>query len=191
VPTAPDLLSVGERKQPDPREAQGITLLTGAMAVALWVVLGGGNPLVALMVTLCTANLGVAVIPLALRIPARWYRVAEGERWLHLALGVPAFGWLLDRSGWNRKVALPMRRLTISKANLPRLLVNIHAAEGAHAIAFVPHVVLAGLAYATGHAWGVLWILLPGMVLHLYPVMLQRWMTLRVAPLVRRSGGRD
>lgn len=133
-----------------------------------------------------TANLGVAAIPIALRVPERWYRVPRGERFLHLLLGVPAFAWLLDRSGWNRNVALPMRQYKITKAGLPLLLENIHAAEGAHAIAFIPHLALTLFALATGHAWGALWLLVPGVVLHLYPALLQRWMTLRVAPLLRR-----
>ena len=169
------------------REAGGVTLLMGGLAAMLWLVFGPDNPLVALLVTFCTANLGLAVIPLALRIPERWYAVPPAERFLHLALGVPLFGWLLDRSGWNRTVALPMRNLKITRFSLSRLLLTIHGAEGAHAIAFVPHVALALLAYTTDHRWGALWILLPGILLHLYPVLLQRWMTLRVAPLLRRS----
>jgi hypothetical protein len=177
-----------EPKPVDIAGARQTAIWMGGLAAVLWFFLGPDNPLVALLVTFCTANLGLAVIPLALRIPQRWYRVPQGERLLHLLLGVPVFGWLLDRSGWNRHVALPMRQLTISKAALPRLLTNIHAAEGAHAIAFIPHMVLAGLALATGHEAGALWILVPGIILHLYPVLLQRWMTLRVAPLLRRSG---
>jgi hypothetical protein len=166
--------------------ARRIAWSIGAVAAVMWLVLGPDNPLVALMVTGSTANLGLAVIPLALRVPVRWYRVPSWERVLHLMLGVPVFGWLLDHSGWNRTVALPMRQLKISKTTLPRLLENIHAAEGAHAIAFIPHLALATLALATGHEAGALWILLPGIVLHFYPVLLQRWMTLRVARLVRR-----
>jgi hypothetical protein len=166
-------------------------LVTWAMAglvIVLWFGPGPDSPLYGLVVTGWTLNLGLVVAPLALRLPERWFRVPARERVLHRTLGVAAFGWLLDNSGWNRTVALPMRQLKITRANLPRLLVNIHAAEGVHAIAFVPHVVLAALALATGHRPGALWILLPGIVVHLYPVLLQRWMTLRVVPLLRRAG---
>ena len=180
--------SVNEASSPvDLRGARHTAYVMGGLAAVLWAVMGPDNPLVGAAVTFGTANLGLAVVPLALRLPEGSYRVPPGERFLHLALGVPAFGWLLDKSGWNRKVALPMRNLKVGKASLQRLLVNIHAAEGAHAIAFLPHVALALLAYATGHVPGALWILMPGVILHLYPVLLQRWMTLRVAPLVRRS----
>lgn len=180
----------GPTRQPepiDPRAAGRTALGMGGLAALLWFFMGPDNPLVSPVVLFGTANLGLAAIPWALRVPRRWYHVPRGERLLHLLLGVPVFGWLLDVSGWNRKFALPMRQLKITRAALPRLLVNIHAAEGAHAIGFVPHVALAGLALATGHAPGALWILLPGIVLHFYPVLLQRWMTLRVAPLLCRA----
>jgi len=89
--------------------ARRTALAMGGLAALLWLLLGPDNPLVALMVTLCTANVGLAAIPLALRIPGRWYHVPRSERLLHMLLGVPAFGWMLERSGWNRIVALPMR----------------------------------------------------------------------------------
>jgi hypothetical protein len=178
--------SNNHEKPVDVLAARRTTLAMGSLAVLLWFVLGPDNPFVPLTVTFCTANLGLAAIPLALRIPARWYYVPRGERLLHLLLGVPAFGWLLDRSGWNRTVALPMRQLKVAKGSLPRLLKNIHASEGAHAIAFIPHAALALLALATGHTWGALWLLLPGIVVHINPVLLQRWKKLRVAPLLRR-----
>ncbi|MBO9518304.1 MAG: hypothetical protein J7493_09570 [Porphyrobacter sp.] len=178
--------SNSQGKPVDMLAARNTCLSLGVVAAVMWLILGPNNPLVALTVTGSTANLGLAAIPLALRVPARWYHVPQWERQLHLLLGVPVFGWLLDHSGWNRTVALPMRQLKITKTTLPRLLENIHAAEGAHAIAFVPHAALAMLALATGYVAGALWLLLPGIILHFYPVMLQRWMTLRVAPLLRR-----
>jgi hypothetical protein len=48
--------------------------------------------------------------------------------------------------------------------------------------------VTAALAVLTGHAWGALWILLPGVVVHLYPVLLQRSIMLRLQPLLDKSG---
>jgi hypothetical protein len=63
----------------------------------------------------------------------------------------------------------------------------MHAAAGAHGIAFAAHLVLCALALVTGHPWGALWILLPGVVAHLYPVLLQRSNMLRLQPLLARS----
>jgi hypothetical protein len=183
----PDASPEDGAKPVDLRGARNTAISMAVAALVVWAIMGPDNPFLGMTVTLCTANLGLAVIPLAVRIPARWYHVPRAERWLHYLLAVPAFGWLLDRSGWNRKVALPMRQLRISRTSLPRLLEYIHAAEGAHAIAFLPHAALTALLFATGHEAGAWWILVPGIVLHFYPVLLQRWMTLRVAPMVRRK----
>jgi hypothetical protein len=46
---------------------------------------------------------------------------------------------------------------------------------------------LAGVALFAGHRWGAVWILLPGVVLHLYPVLLQRAILLRLQPLLRHA----
>ena len=43
---------------------------------------------------------------------------------------------------------------------------------------------ISAAALFTGHPWGALWILLPGVVLHLYPVLLQRSIMLRLQPLL-------
>jgi hypothetical protein len=44
--------------------------------------------------------------------------------------------------------------------------------------------IVAGLALFTGHPWGAVWILLPGVPIHLYPVLLQRSIMLRLQPLL-------
>ena len=47
---------------------------------------------------------------------------------------------------------------------------------------------LAAVALFTGHQRGALWILLPGVVVHLYPVLLQRSLMLRLQPLLDKPG---
>jgi hypothetical protein len=62
-----------------------------------------------LLVTMWTAFLGPGVaIPVMFRLPPRWFHVPAGERVLHRMLGVGVFGWLLERSGYNRRVVHPM-----------------------------------------------------------------------------------
>ena len=51
---------------------------------------------------------GIAASRLVRRTGAH-RRVPAGERVLHRMLGVGIFGWLLERSGWNRHVAGPVR----------------------------------------------------------------------------------
>ena len=62
---------------------------------------------------------------------------------------------------------------------------------GAHGACFAIHALLAAVALFTGHPWGALWILLPGVVVHLYPVLLQRSIMLRLQPLLDKSGSRN
>lgn len=159
-----------------------------ALVVILWLKKGPADPPFGLLVAGWTLFLGVVAIPVAVRLPLRWSHVPRGERWIHRMLGVGGFGRLLDWSGWNRKYAIPGRGVDVSRASLPRLHLCMHAAAGAHGIAFVPHLVLAALAYFTGHPWGALGILLPGVAVHLYPVLLQRSNILRLQPLLARSG---
>ena len=53
---------------------------------------------------------------------------------------------------------------------------------------FAVHTLLAAVVLFTGHPWGAaLWILLPGVVVHLYPVLLQRSIMLRLQPLLDKS----
>jgi hypothetical protein len=103
-------------------------------------------------------------------------------------LGVGTFGWLLERSGWNRRLAEPMRGFDGSRAGLRSLERSVQGAASAHGTCFAIHALLAAVALFTGHRWGALWMLLPGVVPHLYPVLLQRAIMLRLQPLLDKSG---
>ena len=169
-----------------------VMLVWAGMLVLLWFALGPGNPVYALMVTGWTWILGPGVAgPVMQRVPRDWYRVPAGERVLHRLLGVGIFGWLLDRSGWNRHLAEPMRGFDGTTAGLPSLERSVRGAASAHGTCFAIHTLLAALALFTGHPWGALWILLPGVVLHFYPVLLQRSIMLRLQPLLDKSGSRN
>jgi hypothetical protein len=163
-----------------------ITLGMAGLVLFLWFEPGPDHPIYGLIVAGWTLNLGLSAVPVALRIPDRWFRVPSGERVVHRMLGVVGFDRLLDWSGWNRLV-IPARG-AVSRASLPHLYLCMRAAAGAHAIGFAVHMLLAALALSTGHPWGALWILLPGVAVHLYPVLLQRSSMLRLQPLLARRG---
>lgn len=164
-------------------------VLWGGILGLLWFALGPGHPFYALMVVAWTWVLGPGVAgPVMRRLPRRWFRVPAGERVLHLMLGVGVFGWLLDRSGWNRHFAEPMRGFDGSRGGLRSLEQSVRGGACAHGTSFAIHVILATLALFTGHRWGALWMLLPGVVPHLYPVLLQRSVMLRLQPLLDKSG---
>ena len=115
------------------------------------------------MVVAWTWVLGPGVAgPVMRHLPRHWFRVPTGERVLHRVLGVGIFGWLLERSGWNRHLAKPMRGFDGSRAGLLSLERSVRGGASAHGTCFAIHVLLAALALFTGHPWGALWMLLPG-----------------------------
>lgn len=152
-------------------------------------VAGATTPWYAVSVAWATGALVLAVPAPALmrRVPRRWFRVPAGERVIHRALGVSVFGWLLNVSGWNRRVLEPLRGFSGKRAGLLSLEQGVQASTVSHGVCFGIHVLLAALALFSRHPWSAaLWMLLPGVVLHLYPVLLQRSTMLRLQPLLDR-----
>jgi hypothetical protein len=171
-----------------------LVLLFYAMYLTVcWFVLGPSNPWYAAGVVGATFAFGPAVAaPVLRRVPRQWFRVPTGERVLHRIVGIGIFGWLLDVSGWNRRVAEPIRGFSGKKAGLLSLEQHARAGAIAHGTCFAIHVLLAVLALFTGHPWSAaLWMLLPGVVVHLYPVLLQRSIMLRLQPLLDKTGSAD
>jgi len=173
-------------------------LCMAALLIDLWFDddMGPGHPAYALLVAAWTFFLtpGVAIpaVLLVVRLlPRDWFRVPESERVFHHVMGVGAFAWLLERSGWNRRVVAPLRRFDGTRAGL--FLLERSALGGiiAHGACFTVHLLLSAAALFSGHAWGALWILLPGVVLHLYPVLLQRYILLRLQRLMDQSSTWD
>jgi hypothetical protein len=164
-------------------------LIVGGMLVFLWFAGKPDHPAYGLLVAVWTFILGPGVaIPVLVRLPPRWFRVFAGERVLHRIAGVEAFGWLLTHSGYNRRLVYPQWGFSINRAGLPLRAQAAKGGASAHGACFVIHVVLAGVALCAGHTRGAVWILLPGVVLHLYPVLLQRAILLRLQPLLDQLG---
>jgi len=167
-----------------------VLLFFAVYQTVFWFVLGPSNPWYAVGMVGITFALGPAVAaPVMRRVPRQWFRVPPGERVLHRILGVGSFGWLLDVSGWNRVVAEPVRGFSGERADLPSLERGVRGNVSAHGTCFAIHVLLAVLALFRRHPWsGALWMLLPGVVVHLYPVLLQRSLMLRLQPLLDKAG---
>ena len=164
-------------------------LLCAASTTASWFVLGPSHPWRGVIVMWGTMSIVPAVPAPAIvrRVPRQWFRVPTGERLLHRMLGVGVFGWLLHVSGWNRSVLEPLRGFSGKRAGLMSLEQGVQASVIAHGICFAIHLLLAVLALFSRHPWsGALWMLLPGVVVHLYPVLLQRSTLLRLQRCIRR-----
>jgi hypothetical protein len=170
-----------------------ILLFLAVYLTVFWFVLGPSNPWYAVGVVGATFSLGPAVgAPVMRLVPRQWFHVPKGERVLHRILGVGIFGWLLNVTGWNRLVAKPMRGFSGKRAGLLSLEQSVRGNVSAHGTCFAIHVLLAVLALFSKHPWSAaLWMLLPGVVVHLYPVLLQRSIMLRLQPLLDKTGSAD
>jgi ubiquinone/menaquinone biosynthesis C-methylase UbiE len=160
----------------------------------VWLVAGPSNPWCAWSVAWTTASLVPAVptAPILRCVPRQWFRVHSAERVLLRMLGVGVYGWLLDVTGWNRRVVQPLRGFSGTKSGLAWFERTVLSSEISHGVCFAIHVLLAVLALFTRHPLsGALWMLLPGLVLHLYPVLLQRSLMLRLQPLLDKQGAHD
>jgi hypothetical protein len=190
---SPDLVALLNEKT-SVAVAYWIGMLIGAgILIVFWFDgdIGPSHPVFALALIIWTAVLtaGVAV-PVLRRLPPRWCRVPAGERVLHLILGVWIFAWLLERSGWNRRTVYPVWGYSITRTRLPVRVRAARGGGGAHGFCFAIHILLAAIALFTGHPRGALWILLPGVVVHFYPLLLQRSIMLRLQPLMDKYGSR-
>jgi hypothetical protein len=166
-------------------------LVSAAVLMFLWFHVKPG-PIYALLLTMWTFLLGPGIaVPVMLRLPPRWFHVSEGERFVHRMFGLDVFEWLLARSGYNRRVVHPQWSFSINRAGLPSRALAARGGASAHGASFVVHIVLAALTLLRGYPWGAAWILLPGVVLHLYPVLLQRAILLRLQPLLPKLTTRE
>ena len=165
-------------------------LFIATYLTVLWFVFGPSSPWYAVMLAWGTASLEPTLGALLMRrVPRQRFRVPTGERVLHRIVGVAIFDWLLDVFGWNRRVVKPIRGFSGTRAGLRSLEQHARAGAIAHGACFAIHVLLAVLALFSTRPWiGALWMLLPGVVIHLYPVLLQRSTMLRLQPLLDKSG---
>src|SRR5262245_36375499 len=141
----------------------GALLVCAGALVLVWFDWNPDHPIYGLLVAVWTSCLGPGMaIPVMLRIPPRWFRVHAGERVFHRVLGVGVFGWLLARSGYNRRFVHAQWGFAIDRAGLPFRAQAARGGASAHGASFVIHLVLAGVALFAGYRWGAFWILVPG-----------------------------
>ena len=185
----------GEREQSVALAYWSTMVAMAGALVYLWFAVNRGpdHPAYALLVTawvfVLTPGIAIPAVKVVTRfLPRRWFRVPAGERVLHRMLGVGIFAWLLETSGYNRHVVRPLRRFDGTRAGLSSLELSSLGGIIAHGSCLAIHLLIAAAAYFTGHARGALWILLAGVLLHLYPVLLQRSIMLRLQPKLEQSG---
>ncbi len=169
-----------------------LALLVFAGILTLWWIgQGPGNPLYGVALAWGTSSLEPAIPARVLGlVPRAWSRVPESERVLHRMVGVGLFARLLEASGWNHLIR-PLRGFTGNKAGLLSLEEHARSGAVAHGLCLAIHIILAILALFRAHPWsGAFWTLFPATIVHLYPLLLQRAMILRLQPLLVRTGSR-
>jgi hypothetical protein len=162
-----------------------LTVGLGALAVAglSWLaghLPGPGGFAFAWTVHFCLmAWMAVSLDAIQPRLESGWYRVHPREFAFYRALGAFAYMRLLRRIGWERLMK-EKRSFKGTRATLAGLERDTRMSECGHLILAVIGTVLAVVAVALD-AWGAAaWLFGLNVVLHLYPVMLQRAMRARL-----------
>ena len=168
-----------------------VVLLMTLFVSFSWFTTGPGNLAFAIQVIAWTFLLDPVLIDLVERLPDSWFHVPKGERVIHRLLGVSVFSRLLELSGWNNVIVRPLLKTEGyrpgTKVSLAIRANSARTGGGAHAICFALHVLLAAATLFAGYPRNALWVLLPGVVVHLYPTLLQRSILLRLQPLLDRA----
>nr|WP_283251595.1 hypothetical protein [Aeromicrobium duanguangcaii] len=103
----------------------------------------------------------------------RRYAVTSAEPRIYALLGADALRRLLGRIGWNSVIG-SLREHGEGHTRRTRLLRGTELSETGHIIAGVATLLLAAVAIGTAHVAGAVQVILVGLVLHGYPIMIQR-----------------
>lgn len=119
-----------------------------------------------------------------------WFRVGHWESRLYPALGVRLFGKLLDVIGWNRVIAKE-RGFNGTREGLQELDQHTRRSEVGHSICLVVTVPMALGVLSTGTWQGAAWLVVLGLLLHLYSALLQRLLRARIQSISARLSKRN
>ena len=171
-------------------------LTGGALAVAgaAWVtgaVFGFRGPAFA-WVTHCALMAWMSAVMTVTRPALRggWFQVRAGEPAVYRRLGVVLFLRLLRRIGWER-AQRGTRSFDGTRSALTGLERDTRRSELAHLVLAAIGTVLVAVAVAFA-AWdAAAWLLAVNILLHGYPVLLQRWVRARVTRIARSVEAAD
>jgi hypothetical protein len=176
----------GTRPRRGPAVAGAIasTLFVAAAVVAAWLLIGPTGFVfawVAHFLLMFWASTAVACLTTPLN--GAWFRVRDGEPQMYRRLGVHLFAKGLDIVGWNRMIARS-RSFDGTRGGLVALDQDTRRSELGHLACLAVSLPLAILAAGTGSAAGALWLTGLAILLHAYPVALQRAVRARIQRLV-------
>ncbi|AUZ88325.1 hypothetical protein CVO76_12280 [Arthrobacter agilis] len=114
------------------------------------------------------------------------YRVRSFEPRTYALLGAEAVRRALDLVGWNR-VIKNLRQAENEEPGTSGFLRGTEQSETGHFLGFTATGLLVLIAVVTSHPVGARQILLVGVLLHIYPIMIQRLVRFRLTRRPARS----
>ncbi|GAA4758221.1 hypothetical protein [Citricoccus nitrophenolicus] len=156
------------------------------LAALAWLAteIGAGDPAFALCVAL--VSLGSAPFvgdALARALPHRWSAVPDRALTVFHRLGAGWFNRFLSLIGWNALI-LRMRQPLQSPSDAVDYARSLRASAAGHSWGLILHLVFAVTALVTAGVPAALLILVPGLLLHAYPVILQLIGLHRLEPIL-------
>jgi hypothetical protein len=167
----------------------GLRILVFASILLLCIMAGSSSPALALM--LVWAPMGLVFFALTrggLRLPRFLEPVKPIEPVLYRCLGVGLVKWIVATRTWPMLNGFdPPEKLKTSQESLDRAELTMRNAEVCHGALFILMFPVALCFLAVGRIPEVFWILGFNLLLHGYPVMLQRVNRLRIQQVRTRS----
>ncbi|KNC19058.1 hypothetical protein AC792_07970 [Arthrobacter sp. RIT-PI-e] len=145
----------------------------GILAITGWFAIGPDHIIYAVVVKCGFLLMALLAGPVMVDIGRSRYQVNNLEPRIYMLLGAEVVRRVLDIVGWNR-VIKQMRRSEDGGSGLARFLRGTEQSETAHLLGAAATVTLAITAAVTHHPLGAVQVLVLGLLLHGYPVMIQR-----------------
>ena len=161
-----------------------IVITLGAISVmtaSLWSSIGPGHGAFPFCITLMSLAFPIFTgAELAKRIPSSLVSISARSNRFFNVLGVKVFDRVLTVIRWNALV-LGLGEPVTKPSDLPSLSFDLRSAAMGHGCGLLVHAVIAAFALSAGYLEASLWILLPSIPLHAYPIMLQLVSLRRIA----------
>ncbi len=149
------------------------------LAGAGWRAIGPDHLVFAVVVQCAFLFMALLVGPALVDVRRSRYRVRAVEPRIYTLLGADLLRRFLDVVLWNR-IIRQMRRSERGTSGLSRFLRGTEQSETAHLVGGAATVLLVITAVVTSHPQGAAQILLVGVMLHGYPVLIQRIVRFRI-----------
>lgn len=157
-----------------------VGLLFGSgIAVAGWLAIGPNHFVYAVIVQFGFTIMGLLAGPLLVDTFRMRYRVAPSERVAFALLGPSALDRFLTATGWNIYIG-KMRGQAKGNISPRKFLRGTELSETGHLIGLVATLALGIIATLDSHLQGALQVIITGVLLHAYPVMIQRMIRFRI-----------